>query len=448
MRAADVEEKAQTNRGTRDFIKFVNSQSYQIGLGIILNLPISFSRSTAYDLSERLSYCFILFIHNGMEPLSDQEKKRINKLATYVMRNLEYYGPKWTNNHYLNNARALLCASIMLGDRALANRAVHILQSALATNFPNLFFRERSTSYQCLVQYWLKMIYLGLVLIGGPAHIKKNVLDLVKKNEVKGLNRLNFGDNTPDFSKVNTHSLSQFFDQFLPNFFPVETSNWITFIRKKNFDFAIVTRELEHFGPEHGYRNLACFQMDFKGKPVFIANARSSYNKTLKEFNSKEDVRSSGVMQIDSKAIYTRPTSHYGTDPTSLPYLSDVDCEVSNGSISFVINSSLGPIKEEFSFKDDEVTIKLRHQNICETKMFFLLPEGFRYIDGYLQTVGQKFLLEGSTSLVGIEEKLCRYSDDYGSVKTGMQLVVSFKSSSLGCCSYIKLKESLDGISI
>ena len=144
---ADIETSSQKVRGTRQFIASVNGGSYETGFNELLRLPFFPSRSTAYDLSERINYCFLLFISQDKK-LNNNERILIKGLTNYVMENLEYYGERWTNNHYLNNARALLSASIMLKDHQLASRALHILEHALNVNFPNGIFQERSTSYQ------------------------------------------------------------------------------------------------------------------------------------------------------------------------------------------------------------------------------------------------------------------------------------------------------------
>lgn len=114
---SDIEASSQKRRGTRQFIASINGCLYEAGLHELLRLPFSSSRSTAYDLSERINYCFLLFIGQDKR-LSNEERILILEMANYVMGNLEYYGRRWTNNHYLNNARALLSASILLKDRS------------------------------------------------------------------------------------------------------------------------------------------------------------------------------------------------------------------------------------------------------------------------------------------------------------------------------------------
>ncbi|MBS0418983.1 MAG: heparinase II/III-family protein [Proteobacteria bacterium] len=78
-----------------------------------------------------------------------------NSLA-WVYRHLEYYGPGRTNNHILNNARALVIGGVASGNRAAAAAGMQIFRVCL----PELiaeggFLRERSSHYQLIVLNWL-----------------------------------------------------------------------------------------------------------------------------------------------------------------------------------------------------------------------------------------------------------------------------------------------------
>ena len=441
----DIEALSQKTRGTGQFIASVNGGSYETGLYELLRLPFSpTSRSTAYDLSERINYCFLLFIGRDKK-LTNEERILIQEMANYVMGNLEYYGRRWTNNHYLNNARALLSASILLKDRQLASRALRILKHALNINFPNGIFQERSSSYQCLIGYWLKSIYLYLDLIEGTVPLKQTVLNLLAKNEIRGLQVLNFGDNTPDFSKVNIQCLTAFFDQFLPTRELNAESEWISCLNSGNFEFSIVTGEHERFGPEHGYRNLACFHLTFKGRPIFLSTARPSYNKATVMLGNDPVSLSSGHILVDGKSIYGQkadlPMLNYCTDPKKLPFVSEISKDRQSSNFSLLINSMHGVIKEIFYFYADEFFIELFHQDGKVITLSFLIPEEFSFTNGYLDSENLKLSVITSENLVNLKNETCSYSDEYGVSKKGWRLIALFGPTNPGEASFIKFKE-------
>lgn len=440
----DIEASSQKTRGTRQFIASVNGGLYETGLYELIRLPFSPGRSTAYDLSERLNYCFLLFISQEKE-LTNKERILIQEMANYVIGNLEYYGRRWTNNHYLNNARALLSASILLKDCKLASRAVYILEHALNINFPNGIFQERSSSYHCLIEYWLKSIYLYLNFLEGTAVLKQNVLNLLDKNEIKEFQLLNFGDNTPDFSKVNIQCLSTFFDQFLPSRDHNAECKWISFMNSRNFEFSIVTGEHERFGPEHGYRNLACFQLSFKGQHIFLSSARPSYNIGDVTLDNDPGSLSSGHILIDGNCIYSQkpylPILNYCTDPKNFPFVSKISKDRQNSNLSILVNSMHGVISESFYFSDDEFFIKLFHQDGKKITFFLLIPEEFNFANGCLDSENLKLSVKTSENLANLKNEICYYSDEYGVSKKGSRLIISFGPTKPGEVSFINFKE-------
>lgn len=442
---ADTETSSQETRGTRQFIASVNGGLYETGLYELLRLPFSrVSRSTPYDLSERINYCFILFIGQDKN-FSNEERCLIQEMANYVLGNLEYYGGRWTNNHYLNNARALLSASILLNDHKLAGRALSILKHAIKINFPNGVFQERSSSYHCLIVYWLKSIYLYLDLIEGTVALKQTVRDLLAKNEIRGLQLLNFGDNTPDFSKCNIQCLTTFFDQFLPTREISAESEWISGLNSGNFEFSIVTGEHQRFGPEHGYRNLGCFHLTFKGRPIFLSTARPSYNNAATKLGNEPGSLSSGHILVGGRSIYGQkpdlPVFNYCSDPKELPFVSEISKDREDSNFSLLINSMHGLIREKFYLHADEFFIELSHQDGKAITLSFLIPKEFSFVNGFLDSKNLKLSVITSENLVKLNNETCLYSDEYGVSKKGWRLIALFGPTKPGEASFIKFKE-------
>lgn len=76
--------------------------------------------------------------------------------SRWITSHLEYYGIEKTNNHILNNARALVVAGGVLGDELLIERGLVIFSYMAKELFqPGGFLRERSSHYQYVVTNWL-----------------------------------------------------------------------------------------------------------------------------------------------------------------------------------------------------------------------------------------------------------------------------------------------------
>jgi hypothetical protein len=80
----------------------------------------------------------------------------ITDSLNWIYRNLEYYGPAKTNNHILNNARALIIGGVATDSDSFYNVGMQLFRKLL----PELidadgFLRERSSHYQLLVTNWV-----------------------------------------------------------------------------------------------------------------------------------------------------------------------------------------------------------------------------------------------------------------------------------------------------
>jgi len=74
----------------------------------------------------------------------------------WVHDHLEYYEPERTNNHILNNARALVISGAVLGNQKLAARGLRLFtRMAKKMISPSGVLRERSSHYQLVVANWV-----------------------------------------------------------------------------------------------------------------------------------------------------------------------------------------------------------------------------------------------------------------------------------------------------
>jgi hypothetical protein len=73
----------------------------------------------------------------------------------WIYQHLEYYGSSGTNNHILNNARALVMAGVAIGNSAAISVGMTIFRNCLPVLIMSGgFLRERSSHYQLIVLNW------------------------------------------------------------------------------------------------------------------------------------------------------------------------------------------------------------------------------------------------------------------------------------------------------
>jgi len=99
------------------------------------------------------------------EVLPSDIKASLNIMADYLSSNLEYKGSGKTGNHVINNARALLFASILLNNNFFLNLSYSILKKSLHDLISDDgFLREGSSHYQFIFTRWiLEMLWLSKI---------------------------------------------------------------------------------------------------------------------------------------------------------------------------------------------------------------------------------------------------------------------------------------------
>jgi hypothetical protein len=98
-----------------------------------------------------------------------QIREFLDRSLRWVHGHLEYYGPTETNNHILNNARALVLGGIVGGDPAAVSAGMQIFRWCL----PEMilrggFLRERSSHYQLIVLNWVLDAWRFVAAAEGP----------------------------------------------------------------------------------------------------------------------------------------------------------------------------------------------------------------------------------------------------------------------------------------
>ena len=126
-----------------------------------------------YTTGERISNAFMFGILTMKdktdvpldEVLPSDIKASLNIMADYLSSNLEYKGSGKTGNHVINNARALLFASILLNNNFFLNLSYSILKKSLHDLISDDgFLREGSSHYQFIFTRWiLEMLWLSKI---------------------------------------------------------------------------------------------------------------------------------------------------------------------------------------------------------------------------------------------------------------------------------------------
>ena len=113
--------------------------------------------SGGYSISERISNLVLLWnIQAPAQDMAASVRYMIEKDAYQLLGSLEYHGESKTNNHILNNARALILAGSFLGDGRFYEAGCWILDNQLRKHVSaDGVVREASTHYQWVVTRWI-----------------------------------------------------------------------------------------------------------------------------------------------------------------------------------------------------------------------------------------------------------------------------------------------------
>ena len=115
-----------------------------------------------YSACERVvNLAVMLSVHAGCRSRVEQKCAAeiggfFDASARWIDSRLEYYGMARTNNHCLNNARALVVAGSVLGDATRVAQGLLLFTRMARELFqPAGFLRERSSHYQIVVTNWV-----------------------------------------------------------------------------------------------------------------------------------------------------------------------------------------------------------------------------------------------------------------------------------------------------
>ena len=260
-------------------------------------IPKSDKAWEPYSCSERIAN-FGILLSKTLFKLDAKQKiiiyHFIDEHLYWIDTHLEYYNDKKTNNHILNNCRALIIGGVMINNKFAVERGL-LLFDKMASKLilENGFLRERSTHYQVIITNWLldslhfANSYKNLTVDSTKALLKLNELSGKVISCTKILinflktNTTQIGDISPDYppslaidklkllylGEISSNNLeNQYIDNWL--FMSIGTNTLISNLVSNNFPLNF---------PTHGHNDLGSFIWFNDSLPVIVDPGRYSY---------------------------------------------------------------------------------------------------------------------------------------------------------------------------
>jgi len=106
-----------------------------------------------YTVSERIIN--IIFFYNKInKDIPLLVSSQLDKMAKYVIKNLEFYNSSY-GNHLINNFRGILCYAITFKNIKLINLFSNLINEYLDDFIEDGFTKDFSSHYQLLVYFWI-----------------------------------------------------------------------------------------------------------------------------------------------------------------------------------------------------------------------------------------------------------------------------------------------------
>lgn len=270
-----------------------------------------------YSTAERVANLGVLLAacptaRSGVDP-----GRLVGFLATslgWIEDHLEYYGPRRTNNHILNDARALVIGGAILRDSHAVETGMAIF-ARLGPELvqPNGFLRERSSHYQAIVTNWLldASHFAAACDLSPTAEGQRALLTALTSRvsdatatmwpfvEVMGSH---IGDVSPDSPPAVT---SARLDVLYPGWRrrrieqATLVDDWLLFSRGDHRLFScVIDGRFPPPYPTHGHSDVAHFTWAWQGTGVLADAGRYRYTKDPQSL-AQADARGHNVLLVD-----------------------------------------------------------------------------------------------------------------------------------------------------
>ncbi len=253
-----------------------------------------------YSSSERVAnLAVMLAVHPSLWQALDAAAKHdvarfFAKSAQWIHDHLEYYGFERTNNHILNNARALVIAGRVLNDEVLLERGLVLFTRMARELFrPEGSLRERSSHYQCVVTNWLMDTLHFASAAQSARGSERPSLDQLRGLSARVLDTTGLlmsadfgcqiGDISPDnHPEAATMRLFDLYPEcFRRNGVDVagRRDEWLSISNGSHrLLTCVMPAEYPFHYTTHGHDDLGSFVWSYDRSPVLVDAGRSSYN--------------------------------------------------------------------------------------------------------------------------------------------------------------------------
>lgn len=305
---SDHESALATHRWTECLLACLSSEeaaeaALQLALGWMRNPPAYHDAAwEPYSCSERVANLAVMLsvFPDLWKSLKDDGRCLITRFFAdsghWVHDHLEYYGIERTNNHILNNARALVITGSVLGNVDLAGRGL-ILFSRMARELfqSSGSLRERSSHYQLIVANWLMDVLKfanAVEKFQGEALQAMNELQRLSENVANVANVLMaatmhlqsfVGDLSPDnHPVVSAERLCRLYPERCSSHHEYEGAHrfddWFVMHNQRHLLMScVVPADYPQIYTTHGHNDLGGFLWAFDGNAILVDAGRASY---------------------------------------------------------------------------------------------------------------------------------------------------------------------------
>lgn len=412
-----------------------------------------------YSASERISHLlnWLSFAPNGLiSPKNEQLLcSFIIESAQWVYQHLEYYGNN-TNNHLLNNARALILAGSSLNWSEATSSGVAIVEKML----PQLFqkdgmARERSSHYQIIFLNWLLDIYFFL-----QPHCSQHANFLtwftpyLKRitQASKSLLNQNFqltcliGDISPDLSPdASCARLLLYHQSYLKNITSCKATKLDDWFFLRQYQHQVILNYPQQSYPKfptHGHNDFTSFIWNYNGHAILIDSGRYRYTKdSLSTYHKSASAHN--TILIDGltpncesfiKSSYWAPRC-YAQSKLQVPTYNNRQIELINAGTKRIKNIDIYMRTISLKEKQLKITDKINGLGMHQITLLWHFPKSFDHFDPssnqiYNKTIGLSVkhnitsFTQGALKTNDIKFKPSKCAYQYGELEESHVLII------------------------
>lgn len=224
--------------------------------------------------------------------------------SQWIDKHLEYYGEERSNNHFLNNARALIIAGSVLNAPEVLARGLAIFRHFAPRLFSaNGFLRERSSHYQLVVAGWL----FDALHFARAAGAHTGELDALEQPVARACAALravipdmdvHIGDISPDLPPpLSAQRLMRLYPQVFEHTDTLPSGDWRLLLLGQDALAACTPPAWPLSYTTHGHADLCSFVWRHAGRIVLADPGRASYLQT-----SQTDARAHNTVLLNGMA--------------------------------------------------------------------------------------------------------------------------------------------------